>query len=271
MTSKRFWMPLYIGTYLKNTTHLRALESGAYLHLIMAYWLDGRLPNNDRQLATIAKVTDKEWKRIKSTMAAFFGPDFSSHERIDAELARAADVSAKRKEAARVKWDKEDAKGDAQVMQMHMQKPCTTDAILQTTYTKEEEGRKAEVALRAPPAKKGTRLSEDWEPSGGDLAYAKAKGFDRPAALNEAEKFRNYWLSKAGNNTKLDWKRTWQYWISNSNGGGNGRVQNTGTGNILPAQDRLIERVRSFDAPIPDDARIRGGEGENIVRLLPKG
>jgi uncharacterized protein YdaU (DUF1376 family) len=136
---KRIWMPLYIGTYLKKTTHLRALESGAYLHLIMAYWLDGRLPNDDRQLATIAKVTDREWRTIKPTMAAFFGPDFSSHERIDEELARAAAVSAKRKDAANVKWAKRDAKGDANVMQMHMQTPCTTDDSLQSQLQSKKE------------------------------------------------------------------------------------------------------------------------------------
>ena len=97
--NKRPWMPLYIADYLNDTSHLRAMESGAYLHLIMAYWVNGKLPDNDRQLATIAKVSDKEWAKIKSTIAAFFGPDFSSHKRIDAEIANAADISTKRKAA----------------------------------------------------------------------------------------------------------------------------------------------------------------------------
>ena len=54
----RPWMPLYIADYLADTAHLRAPESGAYLHLIMHYWRRGSLPDNDRQLATIAKMTD---------------------------------------------------------------------------------------------------------------------------------------------------------------------------------------------------------------------
>lgn len=95
----RPWMPLYIADYLRDTSHLRALESGAYLHLIMAYWSAGKLPSDDRQLATIAKLTDKEWSRLKPTLAVFFGADFSSHKRIDAELAHTAEVSTKRRAA----------------------------------------------------------------------------------------------------------------------------------------------------------------------------
>ena len=54
----RPWMPLCLADYLADTAHLRALESGAYLHLIMHCWRRGSLPDNDRQLATIAKMTD---------------------------------------------------------------------------------------------------------------------------------------------------------------------------------------------------------------------
>jgi uncharacterized protein YdaU (DUF1376 family) len=92
------WMPLYVGDYLKKTAHLGALESGAYLHLIMNYWANGKLPTNEQQLARIAKVSDKEWSLIKDTISAFF-VDGWRHERIDEELAHAEDVSNKRKAA----------------------------------------------------------------------------------------------------------------------------------------------------------------------------
>lgn len=96
--SKKPWMPLYIADYLKDTTHLGALESGAYLHLIMDYWQNGRLPDDERQLARIAKMTDREWRAAKATLQAFFH-DGWKHKRIDAELAHASDVSEKRKKA----------------------------------------------------------------------------------------------------------------------------------------------------------------------------
>ena len=109
----RPWMPLYIGDYLRKTTHLRALESGAYLHLIMAYWISGSLPNDDRQLASIAKMTDAEWRRSKLILQKFFGPDWSSHGRIDDELARMSDISGKRRAAAEQKHSKRRANGAA--------------------------------------------------------------------------------------------------------------------------------------------------------------
>src|SRR3954464_543739 len=96
----RPWMPLNIADYLRDTSHLRALESGAYLHLIMAYWVSGKLPNDDRQLATITKLSDKEWKVLRPCLEAFFGEGFSSHKRIDKELAKVADISKKRSASA---------------------------------------------------------------------------------------------------------------------------------------------------------------------------
>ena len=97
----RPWMPLYVADYLADTAHLRALESGAYLHLIMHYWQRGSLPDNDRQLATIARMTDDEWAEWKSTLAALFQPGWR-HKRIDRELAEAGAKYARRAAAGRV-------------------------------------------------------------------------------------------------------------------------------------------------------------------------
>lgn len=114
--SKKPWMPLYIADYLKDTTHLGALESGAYLHLIMDYWQNGKLPDDNRQLARIAKMTDREWKAARSTLQAFFH-DGWKHKRIDEELSHAEEVSSKRRDAAnarhQAKAEQDDSKTDA--------------------------------------------------------------------------------------------------------------------------------------------------------------
>lgn len=86
------FMPLYVSEYLADTPHLSALEHGAYLMLIMAYWQKGEaLPNDDRKLARAARVSDKEWLRIRDDMAEFFDieGDRWTHNRVEFELDKA--------------------------------------------------------------------------------------------------------------------------------------------------------------------------------------
>lgn len=111
------WMPFYIGDYTADTLHLsRAAEHGAYLLLIMHYWRNGPLPDDDKALAAIAKVSRKEWTTdIGPTVRPFFRPDGGRlyHKRIDAELAKAEQNSSKRRDAAQARWMHERCKPDA--------------------------------------------------------------------------------------------------------------------------------------------------------------
>ncbi|MCI0699373.1 DUF1376 domain-containing protein [candidate division KSB1 bacterium] len=93
----RPWMPLYVGDYLADTGHLRAIEHGAYLLLIMHYWQKGSLPNDDRRLASIARVSPKEWAGMRKTILSFFDDDEGwVHSRIEAELKKSKEAYEKR-------------------------------------------------------------------------------------------------------------------------------------------------------------------------------
>lgn len=91
----RPWMPLWIADYLADTAHLNAAQSGAYLHLIMHYWNHGGLPNDDRQLAQIARMTRGEWRKNRAVIAGFFVENWT-HERIEIELKKAEEKYLKR-------------------------------------------------------------------------------------------------------------------------------------------------------------------------------
>jgi uncharacterized protein YdaU (DUF1376 family) len=81
------WMPLYVADYLADTAHLSAAEHGAYMLLIMHYWRAGKLPNDEKQLQRIARMTAREWANSRETIAAFFD-DGWVHGRIENELAK---------------------------------------------------------------------------------------------------------------------------------------------------------------------------------------
>jgi uncharacterized protein YdaU (DUF1376 family) len=95
---RRNWMPLYIPDFLADTVHLSAAETGAYLCLIMDYWLHDGLPDDDHKLAAIARLPLRSWRQMRPTIQAFFH-DGWLHNRIDAELGKMI-ISAHRRQAA---------------------------------------------------------------------------------------------------------------------------------------------------------------------------
>lgn len=116
----RPWMPLYVADYIRDTRRLTPAEHGAYLHLIMEYWTSGELPDDDKQLSRITGMTPAEWKRARPNVQVFFH-DGWKHKRIDAELAKSAEISAKRSASAKQKHSNSSANADANAEQKHTQ------------------------------------------------------------------------------------------------------------------------------------------------------
>ena len=104
-------MPLNIADYLKDTRRLTAAEHGGYLLLIMDYWTNGNLPTDDDSLGRIACMLPNEWKKAKPKIAPFFSSTWR-HKRIDKEIAKAADISSKRRAAAEQKHSKSSANAE---------------------------------------------------------------------------------------------------------------------------------------------------------------
>lgn len=91
-------MPLYIGDYLGDTGHLSTVHHGAYLLLMMHYWRQGYLPEDDKQLAIITKLSLRAWMDCRATLQAFFY-DGWKHKRIDAELSKMERATLRRSAA----------------------------------------------------------------------------------------------------------------------------------------------------------------------------
>lgn len=218
----RPWMPLYVADYLADTAHLEAAESGAYLHLIMHYWINGGLPNDDRRLARIAKMADREWLKSKATIQDFFD-DGWRHGRIEFEMTEAARIS----EAGRRGGQASGAARRAKSEQSPNDKRTTIERplndITNDPPTNGEALHSPSPKLEAsasslPPQgreKKSRRkasisLPLDWRPSEADRSYASSLGLTEVEIGRETERFTNH--ARSNDRRLSDWSMGWRNW-----------------------------------------------------------
>lgn len=250
------WMPLYVADYLADTAHLTAAQSGAYLHLIMAYWrAGGPLRLDDGALARTARMTPAEWSDAAEVVLAFFRREDGAlhHSRIEHELAEAAAMY----EARRKRTEAATAARAARNVTTNVTSDVTTNVTLtqpqpqpqppfpteRTSTDKPVEG--GAGGKRAERADRGTRLPADWVPTEEDRAFASALGV---AVEREAALFRDYWTAKPGaDGRKTNWSATWRNWVRRSSertsGNGNGSRSQSRNGFIV-----LAERLAREDA-----------------------
>ncbi len=101
MSKSDVWMPLFIGPYLRKTGRLTTEQHGAYLLLLMDYWVNGAPADDDEELAAITRLGVPAWRKIRPKIAPFFDVlDGRWRQlRADHEIERAAKLSAARSEA----------------------------------------------------------------------------------------------------------------------------------------------------------------------------
>lgn len=152
--SNRAWMPLYLDDYLADTGHLSTLEHGAYLLLIMHYWRNGGLPDDERMIARIARLTKDEWAESRDVLGSMFG-DGWTHKRIDAELTKADEIIAKRKAAADARHERNKSDANAVHVQSKKDAHASTRAGTPLTDNISDTGVSEEKRASARPSSPG--------------------------------------------------------------------------------------------------------------------
>jgi len=72
-------------------------------------------------------------------------------------------------------------------------------------------------SLPAPKKTGGSRIADDWEPTPGDIDFARRKGLSEPDIENEVGRFHDYWLAaNRPSAVKRDWAAAWRYWVRNA-------------------------------------------------------
>ena len=114
------WMPLYIGDYLADTSHLDAQRHGCYLLWMMHYWRKGPLMNDIADLVSIGKLRGSNAPSIaQALLDEFFSLNGDGHwhqKRQDLEKLKWQDkqlkAQEKAKKAAGARWG-DDASSNA--------------------------------------------------------------------------------------------------------------------------------------------------------------
>jgi uncharacterized protein YdaU (DUF1376 family) len=109
----RPWFPFYVGDYTRDTARLTTEAHGAYLLLMLDYWVNGAPPDDDETLATITKLPVTVWKKRRPMLVTFFKVQDGAwtHTRIEKEREKADTVGAansdKARAAAELRWAKQ--------------------------------------------------------------------------------------------------------------------------------------------------------------------
>jgi uncharacterized protein YdaU (DUF1376 family) len=195
-------MPFYVADYLADTSHLSTVEHGAYLLLIMHYWQSGGLPAEDRKLARIARLNEREWTGIRETIAEFFDDNWQ-HSRIESELAKAEDKISKRSAA-----------GKAGAAVRHKQTLSKRKTNASQPQPQSEDKKEDASASSKESARRGSRLPDGWMPTDKQRDALKTEGFTDADLDRELPRFRDYWIAKPGaGGRKLDWDATFRNWL----------------------------------------------------------
>jgi uncharacterized protein YdaU (DUF1376 family) len=130
------FMPLYIGDYLAGTSRLTTELHGAYMLLIMDYWMNGALPDDNNALASIARMNLDAWSIARAVLEKYFSIDDGVwiHKRIEEELQKAVEKKSKAKEkaekAAKARWG--NAPSIPQAMLKECPSPSPSPSLLKT-------------------------------------------------------------------------------------------------------------------------------------------
>ena len=113
------WMPVWIGDTRRETIGRPPEFTGMYLNLMMAAWENGgQLDDDEAMLCRISGATPQQWLRHRQALANLFVPlnGAWSHNLIREELAKAANISTRRKAAAQkgndIRWGRGASKAE---------------------------------------------------------------------------------------------------------------------------------------------------------------
>ncbi|MFA6180386.1 MAG: DUF1376 domain-containing protein [Candidatus Methylopumilus sp.] len=267
------WMPLYIADYLADTSRLTTLQHGAYMLLIMDYWRNGSLPDDDAILAQITRMQPDAWSIARASISRFFSIENGQwlHGRIESEIEKAGVNSQKAHDravkAAAARWDKENATsnatsiptGTAQEVLDSCPSPSPSPSPTESTTTTADKSKDLSQPTATTKTKNGTRLPEDWvlPKAWGEFALAEKPQWSADDVRRVAADFKDHWLANANRPTskKADWLAAWRIWVRKEFSGKSSGFKTTAekrTDNTNRAVAEFLGEAKTIEGEVVD-------------------
>lgn len=252
-------LPLWTDAYLADTMQLDCMESGAYLHLLIAAWRspDCTLPKDDKRLSRMAKCTPRQWSKIKAVVLAFWTETETGlvQKRLLDEHNFVTANSKQQAHKAKSRWLKTKETVDATASPGHMPDECRTDAPTPTPTPIEDTIVSSPPV--SPPKEKPPKVEpKDWLPSQVAYERGRCEGYTVEEVDYIAEGFRDYAIDNPKKYKSLD--RAFANWLTSDisrrnirerrrgleagfNGPRNGGSSPPGSaGNVLRAAQKIL-------------------------------
>lgn len=244
------WMPLYWGDYLRDTMHLSTIEHGAYLLLIGSYWTrGGPLPDDDSQLAAIARQDMKGWLKIRPVLAALFESSAGQwrHKRIEEELQRARTGYQKRCDRTAAARAARAVTGNVTTpVTASVTEPATKDVTTPVTGTQPQPQPQPQPQS---PTEKGnartvagavTPMRLDWQPGPESEQFCALRAIQKTTQDQQLDPFRLHYVGNG--EMRANWDAVWCKWLISQGrfeqpkAAGNGGAQPPARKKIDPAE-----------------------------------
>lgn len=195
---------------------------------------------------------------LEAALIAAEKHELKSVEAAEAKAARRRERDAARKRAERVRNGHAESRGVTRTERdsggpSTRAPTCARVVVSSSSSLRSEEGKPPPTpngvgAPKGAETMRGTRLPDGWEPGGDDWAKAMdLLGGDVPA-VNELDRFRDYWRAVPGaKGRKSDWPATWRNWVrrasENLNRAPNGQRPHTDH-----RRDAFLDKLSDVDA-----------------------
>ena len=166
------WFPLYAATFEADTADLTCEEVGAYLRLLNHHFMRGSVPADCKRIARIIRETPQKTRKLWRVLQHFFYEKDGCfyNKRMSREIAKAIDISEKRKEAGRI-GGQANAKAKAKASALAKGKTVTD-----TVTTK---------SIKPPSSKPVSRFDDWWDAYGKKVERLKCEAIWKRRKFDE--------------------------------------------------------------------------------------